>query len=293
MMKRSDRTVRLATRTLATIIVVVFLAADASFASMVVGRATRSWGNVTVKRDGSTIPFVDGMDLEDGDEISTDRRSGAVYELLDRFGMAVVEEEIFGLPGPNGCADAPGDEGCGRVKIRARNVSPTERRIISDVKQGTTRTKTLPGGEEAAKRHEILIKYAAARTKGTEFALSFDPGLDQISLSTLDGLVEFDNIEYSSLPDFYFTDPGNKCEETLNLDVVLTLTTETVGLFDLLGAGNAVDVYADYYSIVASAPISPLIGKAPIHDLPGGLSPEPATMSLLAFGGLALLRRKK
>ncbi len=59
-------------------------------------RATIKRSNVAVKRGGSTIPFIDGMDLEDGDEISTDRHSGAVYELLDRNGVAVLRKRRKG-----------------------------------------------------------------------------------------------------------------------------------------------------------------------------------------------------
>ena len=64
-------------------------------------------------------------------------------------------------------------------------------------------------------------------------------------------------------------------------------------LSDLLGAGNTVEVNADFYSIALSPPGTPLPGKAPIHMEKGGLSPEPATMSLLALGGLAVLRKRR
>ena len=278
---------------LAAVVVVICVGADSSFASMIVGKATRSWGDVKVERGGSDIPFTPGMDLEDGDKVKTEGNSGAEYELFDRNGEPILREEIFGLPGTKGCADAEGERGTGLVELQRRNITEEIARIISKLSKGTVMTKTLPGQDAKSKFHEILAKKGLIKKKGTELALSYDLGSDQTSLSTLSGLVGFDNVEYSTLPDFYFTDPFNKSDETLNLDVVLALTTPTVGLFNLLGAGNAVNVSADYYSIVASAPISPLIGKAPIHDLPGGLSPEPATMGLLAIGGVVLLRRRK
>jgi len=271
---------------------VVCFTAGTSVADLVVGKAVRSWGDAKVERDGSDIPFTDGMDLKDGDKIKTERGSGAVFELLDPYGVPITEEEVFGLPGPKGCADAEGERATGLIHIEMKQIAPDKERIVIQVKKGTVRSKTKPGMEAKAKFLEILLKEALLNKKGTELAASYDLGSDQTSLSTLSGLVEFDNIEYSTLPDFYFTDPGNKCEDTLNLNLVLNLTSETVGLFDLLGAGNSVDVSGGYYSIVASPPSTPLPGKAPIHDLPGGLSPEPASMSLLALGGVALLRRR-
>ena len=95
-------------RTMLGTVVVLLLTGSTAFAAMIVGEAKSSWGTVTVKRGGSSLPFVPGMDLEDGDEIETDRKSGAVYELLDRNGEPILREEIFGLPGPDGCADGPG-----------------------------------------------------------------------------------------------------------------------------------------------------------------------------------------
>jgi len=277
----------------ARLLVVLSLTAGTSFADIIVGTATRSWGTAKVERDGSDIPFTPGMDLKDGDKIKTERNSGAEYELFDRNGVPIVKEEIYGLPGTKGCADAEGERGKGLVEIRRENISPGIARIISEVIKGTAKTKTKPGKEAESKYHEMIARQGVIKKLGTELALSYDLGSDQTSLSTLSGLVGFDNIEYDTLPDAYFTDPFNKCYETLNLDFVLTLTTPTVGLFNLLGAGNAVNVSADYYSIVASPPSAPVLGLAPIHKLPGGLSPEPATMALLALGGVALLRRKK
>jgi len=271
----------------------ICLTADTIFAGIVVGKAGRSWGDAKVERGGSDIPFTEGMDLQDGDKIKTERHSGAVFELHDRFGVPITEEEVFGLPGPKGCADAEGDRGKGLIIIKKKDIGTDKRRVVIQVKKGTVKSKSKPGREIPAKLVEILIKEALLKKKGTDLAASYDLGSDQTSLSTLSGLVEFDNIEYSTLPDFYFTDPGNKCEDTLNLNLVLNLTSETIGLFDLLGAGNSVDVSGGYYSIVSSPPSTPLPGKAPIHDAPGGLSPEPATMGLLALGGAALLRRRR
>ena len=275
----------------AVMIAVIGLATAAAPADMLVGRAVRSWGTATVERDGSDIPFTVGMDLEDGDVIKTERNSGAVYELYDRYDVPFAEEEIFGLPGPGGCADADGDRGKGRVKIRARNRG-SKRRIISKIKRGTTRTRTLPGGEDADKYHETIANRGLARKKGTELAMSYDEGSDLTSLSVLSGLVAIDNIDYASLPDGYFTDPFDKSADTLDLGVVLLATSETTSVSDLLGAGNSLDVGGGSYATVASAPTGPFGGRAPIHDAPGGLSPEPATMGLLAIGAVALLRRR-
>ena len=274
------------------VITVVVLVAETGFADLIVARATKKWGTVTLERNGVDQPFVNGMDIENGDIIKTDRGSGAVYELLDKDGIPFGEEEVFGLPGPDGCADAPGDKGRAEAELRAKIIAGEKKRIITIVKKGTTKFDTNPGGEEKAKSHEVKLPGAIARKKGTEYAISYEVDIDQTSLSTLDGLVEIDNIEYSSLPDFYFTDPGNKSDDTLNFDVILGLTNMTNGAFDLLGAGNAVDVGAGYYSIVASPPSTPLLGKAPIHDADGGLSPEPATIGLLVIGGLVMLRHR-
>ena len=289
---RSKKKVPLASLMLAAV-AVVFLAAEASFADMIVGKAKSSWGDVKVERDGSDIPFTDGMDIKKGDKIKTERHSGAVFELLDPYGNPITEEEVFGLPGPNGCADADGERATGLIHIKMKQIAPDKERIVIVVEKGTVRSKTKPGKEVESKLVEILLKKGVLKKKGTDLAASYDLGSDQSSLSTLSGLVEFDNIEYSTLPDAYFTDPGNKNADTLNLDFVLLLTSETVGVFDLLGAGNSVDVAGGYYSIVASPPSAPLPGKAPIHDAPGGLSPEPASMSLLALGAAALLRRRR
>jgi len=294
MVYRSKKTVPLARLALAAAVAVVFLVAEVSFADMIVGRASRSWGDVKVERDGSDIPFTDGMDLKKGDIIKTGRSSGAVFELLDPYGNPITEEELFGLPGPKGCADAEGERATGLIHIKMKPITPDKERIVIQVKKGTVKSKTTPGKEAESKMVEILLKEALLKKKGTDLAASYDLGSGQTSLSTLSGLVEFDNIVYSSLPDAYFTDPFNKCEDTLNLDFVLNLTSETVGVFDLLGAGNSVDVAGGYYSIAASPPSAPLPGKAPIHDAEGGLSPEPATMVLLAVGAcLPLFRRKR
>jgi len=276
----------------AAIVAVLFLPPGTSFAAMIVGTATGSWGTVTVTRGGSNIPFVIGMDLEDGDVIKTERRSGAVYELYDISGVPILREEIFGLPGPKGCADAEGDRGEGEVLIRGKN-RDGKRRLISEVQKGTIKGETKPGHELEAKLEEIIAKKGIVRKKGTEYAITYDLGSDLTSLSTLDGLIAFDNIEYATLPDIYFTDPLNKSDDTLDLGFILGLTSDTVSVSDLLGAGNSVNVSGGYYSLVASAPSAPLPGLAPIHSLPGGLSPEPASIGLMMLGGVAMFKRRR
>ena len=276
----------------ATILIVLFLTTGTTVADMVVGTAVSSWGTAKVERDGSEIPFTDGMELRHGDKIKTERNSGAIYELLDRFGDPIVREEIFGLPGAKGCADAEGERGRGLIELRRREIGTDKRRIISIVRKGTIRSRTKSGKENESKLQEFLGKRGVAKKKGTELAISYDLGSDQTSLSVLSGWVEFDNVDYDSLPDMYFTDPMNKSDETLNFGVLLSFTSETVGISELLGAGNDVNVVTDYYSIVSSPPSTPLPGKAPIHDAPGGLSPEPGTLALLAMGAVGLLRRR-
>lgn len=271
---------------------VVLALPGTSFAGLIIGSATGSWGSATVERGGSDIPFTVGMNLEDGDVIKTERNSGAVYELYDRNGVPIVEEEIFGLPGAKGCADADGERGKAKVEIKGRNLAD-KRKVVSKIEQGTIKAKTKPGGEDKAKYYEIIAKDGIAKKKGTEYAITYDLGSNLTSLSTLDGIVEFDNIEYASLPDLYFTDPSNKSDATLNLDAVLILAGGTASVSDLLGAGNTVEVSGGYYSLVASPPSSPLSGLAPIHALPGGLSPEPGTLILLGLGGLAMLKRRQ
>ena len=273
-------------------LLVVAAPAGTSLAGMIVGTATKSWGTVKVQRGGTEIPFVVGMGLEDGDRIKTERNSGAVCDLHDRSGAPVLELEVFGLPGAKGCADAEGERGKAEAQIKAKE-QIDKRKVIAKVKQGTVKGKTKPGKEAEAKLIEIIAKKAIAKKKGTEYAITYDLDSDLTSLSVLDGIVEFDNIEYGSLPDSYFTDPLNKSDATLDLDVVLGLATGTTTVSDLLGADNTVEVLGGYYSLVASAPSGPLAGKAPIHALPGGLSPEPATMGLLALGAVAVLRRRR
>jgi MYXO-CTERM domain-containing protein len=178
------------------------------------------------------------------------------------------------------------------VEIR-RKTRPTKDRIVSNVIKGTVRSKTLPGVDEAKVSHEILVKDSIARKKGTEVAISYEPDSDDVFLSTLSGAVDFDNIDYVLLPSVYFTDPGDPCADTLNLDLLMSFTDDTTGLFDILAAGNAVEVGAGYYSSVASPPLVPMLGKAPIHEMEGGLSPEPMTLALLGLGVPALLRRRR
>ena len=277
-----------------TIVVIgaaVCLAAGTSPADTILAKAGDSWGNVKVKRDGGEIPYTKGMDLKDGDEIETGRNSGAKLEWLDRGGEVFGEESIYGLPGDKGCADAEGERGKARVRIKGKDRGPDKRKTVSKLIEGTSKFEKKPGKD--SKDHEVIIRKGIARKKGTECAISYDIGSLEGSLSTLDGAVELDNIVWASLPALYFTDPGNKSFDTLNLDMVLGFTSDVVSCSDILGAGNTVDVNAGYYSILSSPPSAPVAGLAPIHALPGGLCPEPATLALLALGGLALIRRKR
>jgi hypothetical protein len=277
----------------AAIGVVVCLAAGTSFADTIMATAKTSWGTVKVTRDGIDINFISGMELKSGDIIKTNRKSGAIIEWKDRTGETFAEEEFFGLPGEKGCADAEGERGEAKAEIKGKDKPDNKRETISKVEKGTSRIKTVPGKEEKAKDHFAINKKTVVKKIGTEYALTYDLGSELSSLSTLAGSVEFDNIEWTSLPSSYFTNPSDKSFDTLNLDAILSLSGGIVDILDVLGAGHTVTVSADFYSIAASPPSTPAPGKAPIHLQPGGLSPEPATLSLLILGGLAVLRRRR
>jgi len=293
MQSRSDKKRTPATWRLAAIAAVVCLAAGVGLADIVLAKAKSSWGTVKVERSGSDQDFVSGMDLENGDIVKTERKSGAVIEWLDRNGEVIGEESVYGLPGPDGCADADGDRGKSKIKIRGKNKPGNKRKTITELRKGTTLFKTRPGKEQQAKDHFVVDKRSVLKKKGTEVAMTSDSLLDQSSLSTLEGSADFDNIEWTSLPDGYFTDPFDKSFETIILDVVLTAASDVFDVSDILGAGNAVEVNTDFYSIAMSPPSTPLPGLAPIHKKEGGLCPEPATLLLLAGGAVALMRRKR
>ncbi len=145
------------------------------------------------------------------------------------------------------------------------------------------------------KDFKVKTTAEACEGRGTELTVLHDPEGQMTELTSHEGSVPFDNIDYLALPDGFFTDPGNKGPDTLDMDAVIDSMDDEADLVEVLGAGNAVDVEAGYYATCAtgSAPAAPLPGIAPTHSLPGGECPEPATLGLLSLGAVALLKRRR
>ncbi|MCD4670468.1 MAG: hypothetical protein K8S14_08475, partial [Actinomycetia bacterium] len=192
----SNRRFGLAVCRLIAISLAVCLVTNESLAGIIMAEAEGSWGTVKVERNGSDQDFVDGMGLEDGDIIKTDRKSGAIIKWLDSNGEVFGEERFFGLPGPDGCADADGDRGKSKAEIKGKNKPGNLRETITKIEKGTSLFKTEPGKELQAKNHFIINKKTVVKKKGTEYALTYDLVSGQSSISTLDGAVDFDNIEW-------------------------------------------------------------------------------------------------
>lgn len=268
----------------------------------VIGRTFYLVGDATIWRAGSPIPFVQGMDILDGDGIETERLSVAGILLYDELGEVATEMKMFGMPaitggdagggGGSGCAGAPGNQGKTKLQIylenyrRPNNPLP----IVIDLTRGNVKVKSRKLSDK--KDYRVKSPSWVSGVRDTEFTLLHDAETGLGELTVHEGTVIADNIDYLALPDEYFTDPGNKGSDTLDLNAVIDDTDLSTSIVDLLGAGNAVDVNAGYYSTCAlgSAPAAPSPGIAPTHALPGGECPEPATLCLLGLGGLALLR---
>ena len=256
---------------------VVLLMGKTSFADVAIARAIRLDGSATITRAGAEIPFAVGMDLEVGDQIVTDYRSIAGFSMLDSAGDAFADIMMFGLAGPGGCATAGGG-------LSSASGTLTSGGSIS-LSQGTVkhRGRGLLGPTEV---FTVKTPTTTAGVRGTNFATSHNPVPGLSSLSTLEGTVDFDSIVYGDLPDEFFTDPGNKSNETLDMDAVVAATDETTSIFDLLASGNAVTVEGGFYStcLDGGTPTTPAPGLAPEHALPGGLCPTPGAVVLGMIG---------
>ena len=242
----------------------------------IVGNVTSLEGTGEIERGAQFLDVFVGMGIESGDIIETHENSHIGFDLLDPDSGEVLTQDVTCSPG--------------KASPKAPENPLFKKHPLLRLLKGKVRSKVkkLKPGKDFYKNR--IKHYYIAGTRSTEFTFGGDPGSAQ--LSVYEGSVAFDNIEWVSLPDRYFTDPSDKGLLTLDLDVVVEDVTETTGLVDLLGAGNAVLVDAGYFSVGVNGgpPTPPELGAAPGH---GECVPEPSGLDLIGLAMLAVRRRRR
>jgi len=185
-------------------------------------------GTVNVVRGDEKFTIKCGTVIKTGDLIETDKNSRVIIKFHDGTSISIGEES--------------------KVQITKKIVSLKVSRNLLKLLKGKVRSKVRrlkPGSS-----YKVITRTGASGVRGTEFIVS--SSLDEDIFAVVEGELEVDNIIWSSLPDFLFTDPLHKNLWTLDPIKVLD--------FDYnLGAGNAVVVSKNQYTIIQDnlAPIPP------------------------------------